>query len=75
MVFPYLKGLINTVNHFYLYSDLIFLGFICIVLYFHIRSITSGIRALFWAQKWRIFINFLQDFGGGEFVDQICMFW
>jgi len=41
MVFPYLKGLINTVNYFYLYSDLVLLGFICIVLYFHIRSITS----------------------------------
>jgi len=35
MVLPYLKGLISIKNHF-----LLFPGLFCILLYFHIRSIT-----------------------------------
>jgi len=69
MVFPYLKGLINKVS-FHLVS-----GFTCIVLYFYIRSIifwvrstTSGIRALSWAQKWRIFFYIF----AGIFGRRVC---
>lgn len=72
MVLPYLKGFINKVKHFYLYSDLISSGYICIFIYFHIRSITSGIRAitsgiiaLSWAKQ-IIFFNFLQEFFGWQ---------
>jgi len=52
---------------------LLFLGFIGIILYFHIRSITSGIRALSWAQKWRIFLYFCRDFWAASLqIRSVC---
>ena len=54
MVLPYLKGLINKVKHFYIHI-LLLLGLFLFLIYFHVRSITSGIGALSWA-KWRIFL-------------------
>jgi len=84
MVLPYLKGLINK-EAFHIIS-----GFICIVLYFYIRSIIFlGYIYNKWYQsynKWyqstflgtkveNFFYYFLQGFLGGEFADQICMFW
>jgi len=53
MVLPYLKGLINKKTFLSIYI-LLFFGYISIILYFQIRSIKSGIRALSWA-KWRYF--------------------
>ena len=72
MVLPYLKGLdINEDLKFYLIWCY-FLGIFSISIHFLIRSTTSGIRALSWAEFGRFFcFIFCRKFLGGEFVEQI----
>ena len=76
MVLPYLKGFINK-ESFHIIS-----GFICIVLYFHLKSIVISwldlqqlVSELFLGHKSGDFFYFLQGFGGGDFAGQICTFW
>ena len=57
MVLPYLKGLIIK-KHFYLFISCYYWVYLLFLIYFWVRSTTSGIRALSWAQKWRIFFIF-----------------
>ena len=64
MVLPYLKGFdINEDLKFYLLWCY-FLGIFSISIHFLIRSTTSGIRALSWAEFGDLFFHFLQEIFG-----------
>ena len=75
MVLPYLKGLINKVNHFYLYSDLVISWVYWHYLIFSYQIYNKWYQSTFLGTKVENFFIFLQGFLGGEFADQICMFW
>ena len=76
MVLPYLKGF--DINEYLKFCLLwwCLLGIFSISIHFLVRSTTSGIRALSWAEFGRfVFSLFCRKFLGGEFVEQIWKIW
>ena len=77
MVLPYLKGLIVMKIWSFIFNVVIYWAYISISIHFLVRSTTSGIRALSWAEfgDFLFFSFFCRNFLGGEFVEKIWKIW